>query len=83
MSARPTRKKNHRHAAVDRVAARIGAEVRRRRVEMDWSQQELSDRSGVHREHIGRIERAVYIPGIEVALALARVFRCSLTELVE
>lgn len=83
MSARPTRKKNDRPASIDRVAARIGGEVRRRRVEMDWSQQELADRSGVHREHIGRVERAVYVPGIQVAMALARALRCTLTELVE
>ena len=35
----------------------LGATVRRLRVEHGWSQDVLADRSGLHRAHIGEIER--------------------------
>jgi transcriptional regulator with XRE-family HTH domain len=39
------------------VYARLGKTVRRLRLKLGWTQDVLSDRSGLHRAHIGEIER--------------------------
>ena len=39
------------------VFAKLGKSVRRLRLELGWTQDVLADRSGLHRAHIGEIER--------------------------
>lgn len=52
----------------------FAANVRRRRLELDLSQEELAERAGVHRTYVGMLERGeknVTIYNIErIALAL-------------
>jgi transcriptional regulator with XRE-family HTH domain len=36
----------------------FGNRVRKERIKLDWSQEELAERAGVHRTYIGMIERA-------------------------
>ena len=40
------------------ILIKFGNKVRKRRTELDLSQEELANRAGVHRTYIGMIERA-------------------------
>jgi len=40
------------------LVAIFAANVRRRRLELDLSQEELAERAGVHRTYVGMLERA-------------------------
>lgn len=40
----------------------ISAEIKKRRLQKNWSQQELSVRSGVSRAHISNIENGRFFP---------------------
>jgi transcriptional regulator with XRE-family HTH domain len=47
-----------------------------------WSPDELAARSGVHRTHIGRIERAKRVPRIDVLLKIAWALEVDLEDLL-
>jgi transcriptional regulator with XRE-family HTH domain len=49
----------------------LGLAIRELRVEREWSQEELSLRSGVHRNYIGGVERAERRPSVETVGKLA------------
>ena len=51
--------------------------VRELRDRRGWTQQELADEVGVSRQSINSIECDRYVPGLELALTFARVFRTS------
>jgi putative transcriptional regulator len=59
----------------------VGNDVRRRRAEREWTQQQLADAVGVSRQSIISIEQGRYIPRLPLALQLARVFGCSTDDL--
>lgn len=44
----------------DRTLVRIGANLRRVREGIGWSQEELAYKCGVHRTYVGGVERAEY-----------------------
>ncbi len=46
------------------------------RSERGWTQQQLADAVGVSRQSINSIERNRYVPSLELALELSRVFGC-------
>lgn len=50
----------------------IGQAVRRRRLELDMSQEELADAAGLHRNYVGGIERGERNVGVKAIVALAR-----------
>lgn len=50
---------------------RFGAQVRRLRVEHGWSQEDLAERSGLHRNYVGGVERAERNIGLDNIVALA------------
>ncbi|MBX7072566.1 MAG: helix-turn-helix domain-containing protein [Pirellulales bacterium] len=55
--------------------------VRSRRETRGWSQAELAERSGLSRTAISAIEGERLTPSVAAALALAKVFECSVEEL--
>ena len=61
----------------------LGATVRRLRVKRGWTQDVLSDRSGLHRAHIGEIERGKTNVTLQTLKTLADTFKVRITELLE
>jgi transcriptional regulator with XRE-family HTH domain len=61
---------------------RFADRVRLLRVERDWSQEELAAKAGIHRTHVGFIERAERTPGLDVLAKLAAALEMSISELV-
>jgi transcriptional regulator with XRE-family HTH domain len=61
------------------VLARI---VKTRRQEMKWTQQELSERTGIHRAMIGRIESEAFTPSIAQLESLSLTLGFELTDLL-
>jgi putative transcriptional regulator len=55
--------------------------VKELRTARGWTQQELADAVGVSRQSINSIECERYIPSLPLALAFARVFKCSTDEI--
>ncbi|MGA7629525.1 MAG: helix-turn-helix transcriptional regulator [Terriglobales bacterium] len=51
--------------------------VKELRTARGWTQEQLADAVGVSRQSINSIERDRYVPSLPLALAFARVFRCS------
>jgi putative transcriptional regulator len=63
------------------MAMKLKNRVREFRVEHGWTQQELAEKVGVSRQSINSIECDRYVPSLPLALAFARVFRCSPDEI--
>jgi transcriptional regulator with XRE-family HTH domain len=63
------------------ILLRLGATLRRVRIEQDISQEELSLRTGVHRNYIGGIERAERNPSVVTVLTLANALGIAASEL--
>ncbi|MEN8006271.1 MAG: helix-turn-helix transcriptional regulator [Candidatus Krumholzibacteriota bacterium] len=61
----------------------IQSHVRRHRLRLDLTQQELADRVGVTRQTILSIEKGKYSPTVGLALGLARELGVSVEELFE
>jgi putative transcriptional regulator len=59
----------------------ITSRVKELRIARGWTQQELADAVGVSRQSINSIECDRYVPSLPLALAFARVFRCSTDEI--
>ena len=53
------------------VRRRLGPNVQRPRREKGWSQEELAERSGLHRTYVSGVERGVRNPTITVVDKLA------------
>lgn len=58
-------------AGVD-IRKRLGANVRRLRLEKGWSQEEFADRAGIHRTYVSDIERGARNPTLTIVEKLAR-----------
>src|SRR4051812_34082012 len=50
--------------------------VKELRLARNWTQEQLAEAVGVSRQSINAIERNRYVPGLELALILGRVFSC-------
>ena len=57
--------------------------VKELRVTRGWTQEQLAQAAGVSRQSINSIERNRYVPSLELALILARVFACSTDEIFQ
>lgn len=65
------------------VGRRVGANIKRLRKAQDLSQEELADRSELHRTYISQVERAVKSPTLESLDKIARGLGLTLAEVVE
>jgi molybdate-binding protein/DNA-binding XRE family transcriptional regulator len=57
--------------------------IRQFREERGWSQQELAERAGLSRTGVSAIEMGKLVPSTVAALALAKVFGCTVEELFQ
>lgn len=62
---------------------RLGARVRKLRLERDLSQESLAFDAGMHTNHLSSIERGEANPSFLVLVALAKVLRVTVAEIVE
>lgn len=60
----------------------VGDNIRKLRLEREWTQEELADRLGVSRQALGNYERELREPGIDLLIKLADTFNVSIDELV-
>ena len=64
------------------IQRRLGAKVRALRKARGWSQDLLGDRSGLHRAHVGEIERGEANVTIQTLKILADTLDVTMSELV-
>lgn len=65
------------------IRGRLARNVKRRREELDWSQEDLADAADLHRTYVSGIERKIRNPTIEVLERLAKALRTNASSLLE
>lgn len=65
------------------IRGRLARNVRRRREDLGWSQEQLADESELHRTYISGIERKVRNPTILIIERLAKALGVKASELLE
>ena len=63
------------------IEKHFGEQVRKLRLAMDLSQEELAFKAGVHRTYLGSIERGERNPSLKNIAAIAKALNISLSEL--
>ena len=63
------------------IEKQFGEQVRKLRLAMDLSQEELAFKAGVHRTYLGSIERGERNPSLKNIAAIAKALNISLSEL--
>jgi len=63
------------------IEYRFGKAIRRRRRELDLSQEQLAERSGLHRNYISGIETGVRNPSLKNIERLAKALNISISDL--
>ncbi len=65
------------------ICKRLGARIKRLREDKNWSQEELADRTDLHRTYVSAVERGVRNPTITVIKRIADGLETSLSELMQ
>jgi transcriptional regulator with XRE-family HTH domain len=65
------------------IRKRVGANVRRLRLERELSQEGLADEAGLHRTYISGVERGVRNPTVTVLERIARALKVKPDRLLE
>jgi len=68
---------------MSKIEAALHNQIKRFREERGWSQQELSERTGLSRTGVSAIEMGKLVPSTVAALTLAKIFGCSVDELFQ
>lgn len=68
---------------MEKIHALLSANVRHLRVELGWSQEDLAEKSGLHRTYISGIERGVRNPTLSVLDRLAKTLGVPPSELIK
>jgi transcriptional regulator with XRE-family HTH domain len=68
---------------MDRIHAAFSANVRHLRDKRGWSQEELAEKSGLHRTYISGIERGVRNPTLSIIDRLAKALGVPASELLK
>jgi len=64
------------------ACANLAVNLRKRRLARGWSQEELADRTDIHRTYISGLERAARNPSLAVLERLARALDLPVHELL-
>ena len=65
------------------IRGRLARNVKLKRAERGWSQEDLADQSGLDRTYISGIERKVRNPTIEIVERLAKALKTTASALLE
>jgi putative transcriptional regulator len=65
------------------MGTQVHNRVKELRTARSWTQEQLAEAVGVSRQSINSIERDRYVPSLELALTLARVFSCATDEIFQ
>jgi transcriptional regulator with XRE-family HTH domain len=65
------------------IGQRLAENMRRLRRERGWSQEELGDRSGMHRTYVSQLERVTKVASIKAVDKLAVAFGVRVGELLD
>ena len=65
------------------IQRKVGAKIRAMRKAKGWSQDVFADRSGLHRAHIGEIERGESNVTLQTLKILADTLGCRIVDLVK
>ena len=65
------------------IQRKVGAKVRALRKEKGWSQDVFADRSGLHRAHVGEIERGEANVTLQTLKIIADTLGCRIVDLVK
>jgi len=60
----------------------LGANLRKARDQRGWSQEELADRSGIHRTYISGVERGTRNPTLSIIEAIATALEITTAQLL-
>lgn len=60
----------------------VGDNIRKLRLEREWTQEELADRLGLSRQALGNYEKEKREPGIDMLICLADIFGITVDALV-
>lgn len=69
-------------AEASKLAALLGRNCRERRISLNMSQAELSQRTGVAASHLSRIENGQGNPTLEVMETIAHALQCRVVDLI-
>lgn len=66
----------------DPINTFFGKKIRHRRRELDWTQEKLAERCGMHVTYIGQVERGLRNVSLHVIVDLAKALQCKPEELM-